>query len=185
MTTTRWLRLQDTCRGAGPASRGPAYGTLRTGFARSGLHLLEADLRADAALRRVDVDAVDEADPVRVRLHHQRRRPDPVAEEPHPFHQRPVGDAGGGKNDVLTRRQVLRAVDALRIRDSHLLAALFVLGLVDHEAGIDFTAEASHGGRGDHTFRRAADTHDRVHPAADHRGGDAGREVTIANQADA
>src|SRR3990172_1765565 len=44
---------------------------------------------------RIHVDAVDEPDAVRMRLHDQRTGPDAVAEEPHAPHQVAVGHARG------------------------------------------------------------------------------------------
>src|SRR5258706_11922610 len=65
--------------------------------------------------RLSDVDAVDEPDAVRVVLHDHRAGADAVSEEPHALHQRAVRHPGGGKDDVLPRRQIRRPVDLLDI----------------------------------------------------------------------
>ena len=71
------------------------------------------------------------------------------------------------------------------IGDAHRAAALFVLGLADHEAREDLAVQAAHRGRGQHAFGRAADAHDGVHAAADDSRGNARREIAVGNQADA
>src|SRR5471030_762490 len=64
---------------------------------------------------RPHVNAVDEPDPVRLVLHDHRAGADAVAEVAHAFHQRAVGDTGCRENDVLARREILRAVHALEV----------------------------------------------------------------------
>ena len=111
--------------------------------------------------------------------------PGAVAEEAHALHQRAVGDAGRGEDDVLARREILRLVDPLEVGDAHGAAALLVLRRVHDEPREDLAAQAAHRRRREHAFGRAADAHHRVHAAADHGGGDAGRQVAVADQADA
>src|ERR1051326_3565616 len=65
---------------------------------------------------RCHVDAFDEADAMRVVLHDHRARADAVAEKSHALHERPVGDARRGEDDVLAGREILRVVDHLEIR---------------------------------------------------------------------
>ncbi len=102
-----------------------------------------------------------------MRLHHQRRRADAVAEEADALHQRALGDAGGREDDVLARREILRPVDPLEVGDAHRAAALLVLRRVDDEPREDLAAEAAHGRRREHALGRAADAHHGVHAAAD------------------
>src|SRR3954463_13797760 len=80
-----------------------------------------------------DVDAVDEPDAVRVVLHDHRVGAGAVAEEADAAHQRAVGDAGRGENDVPAGREILGAVDALEVGDPHRAAARLVLGFADHQ----------------------------------------------------
>src|ERR1700716_2337456 len=58
--------------------------------------------------RRGHVNAVDEADLVRVVLHDDRAGPGAVAKEAHTAHQRAVGDARGGEDDLAAGSEVLR-----------------------------------------------------------------------------
>src|SRR4051794_9563036 len=81
----------------------------------------------DLLLLLLDVNGVDEADARRIALHHDRAGPGAVAEEAHAAHQAAVGHAGGGEDDAVARRQILRSIDPLRVGDPHLAAALFVL----------------------------------------------------------
>src|SRR5579872_3124387 len=84
-------------------------------------------------LRRRDMDAVDEADLMRIVLHDDRARADAVSEEVHTLHQRAVGDAGRREDDLPARREVLRRVDLLEVGDAHRAAAFLVLRLADDE----------------------------------------------------
>src|SRR5438477_12388439 len=84
--------------------------------------------------RRRDVNAVDESNLMRIVLHDHRARPGAVAEKTHTAHQRAVGDAGGGKDDLLTASEVLRAIDFLEVGNPHRATPLFVFRLGDHEA---------------------------------------------------
>jgi len=118
-------------------------------------------------------------------MNRMRAHPDAVAEEPHALEQAAIGDAGGGEDDVLAARQILRPVDALGIGDPHRLAARFVFRLGDDETCEDLAVEAAHGRRREHTFRRTARAHHGVDAAARDRGGDACREVAITDEADA
>src|SRR4029453_6374331 len=120
------------------------------------------------------MDAVDEADAVGLRLHHQRRRAHAAAEEADALHQRAVGDARGRKDDVLTRREIPRAIDPLEVLDAHRLAALLVFGRADNETREDLAAETSHRRPGDDTLGCAADPHDGVNAAPQPGSRDAG-----------
>ena len=86
---------------------------------------------------------------------------------------------------LVAGREILRAVDLLEVGDAHRAAALFVLGLADDEAREDLAVQAAHRGRGQHAFGRAAGAHHRVDAGADDGGGDAGRQVAVADQPDA
>src|SRR3954467_6089372 len=132
--------------------------------------------------RLLDMDGIDETDPRRMALHDQRAGPDTVAEEADPFHQRPVRHPGGGKDDVLAAREILRPVHLLEIGDAHRAAARLVLRRRDHQPAEDFAIQAAHGRCRQHAFGRSADSHDGVHPAADHRRSNPGGKIAIANQ---
>src|SRR5687768_8693701 len=136
---------------------------------------LEPDLRGRSL--GVDVNAVDEANPVRMRLHHERRGADAVAEETHAFHQRAVGPAGCGKHDVRPRGELLRAIDSRDVCDPHRMTALLMLRAVHDEPRVDLATETAHRGSGKHAFRRTTGAHYRVHAAADDGGGDAGGQI--------
>src|SRR5687767_11482563 len=103
----------------------------------------EADIPDVAVLAGLHVDAVDEADAVRVRLHDERRGPHAVAEETDALHDRAVGHAGGGKHDVLPRGEVFRTIDSLEVGDPHGTAALLVLRRAHHEPGEDLATQTA------------------------------------------
>src|SRR3989441_3946320 len=103
--------------------------------------VLEPDLDIS---RRRDVNAVDESNLMRIVLHDNRARPGAVAEKTDAAHQRAVGDAGGGKDDLLARGEFLRAIDFLEVGNPHRATPLFVFRLVDHEAREDLAIEATH-----------------------------------------
>src|SRR5262245_12216108 len=91
----------------------------------------------------VDMNAVNEADAMRMRLHDERRRPDAVTKEPDAFHQRAIGHAGGGKHNVVAGGEVLRAVGLLEVGDPHRPAALFVLRCAHHESSVYLAAQTA------------------------------------------
>src|SRR4051812_25920566 len=132
--------------------------------------------------RLLDMGGVDETDPRRMTLHDQRAGPDTVAEEADAFHQRPVRHPGGGEDDVLAAREILRAVHSLEIGNAHRAAARLVLRRRHHQPAEDLAVQAAHGRGRQYPFGRSADSHDRVHSAADHRRSDPGREIAVANQ---
>src|SRR5438874_8059801 len=72
----------------------------------------------------LDVNRIDEPDPRRIALHHDRAGAGAVAEKAHAAHQAAVGHAGGGEDDPVPRGEIFRSVDARRIGDPHLAAAL-------------------------------------------------------------
>src|SRR5690349_2292249 len=131
------------------------------------------------------MDAVDESDLARLQRHDHGGGADTFSEEADAFHKRAVGDAGGGKNHLLARRQVLGLVDAMLVLDAHLGNALFQLRLVDDEPPQHIAVQAANGGGGDDSFGRSAGAHDAMHASADDRGRDAGGEVAVADELDA
>src|SRR5262249_40417800 len=149
----------------------------RSGAARSEANLHVGFLR--------HVDAVDEADAVRLVLHDHGAGPRAVAEEADAAHQRAVGDAGRCEDDAVAGREIFRAVDLVEGGNPPRPAALLVSRFADDEPGEDLAVQTAHGRRGEHPFGRAAGAHHRVHAGADDRRRDAGREVAVANQADA
>ena len=86
---------------------------------------------------------------------------------------------------LLPGREILRAIDLLEVGDAHRAAALLVLGLADDEAREDLAVQAAHRGGRQHAFGRAARAHHGVDARPDHRRRDAGREIAVADQADA
>src|SRR5258708_37916287 len=90
-----------------------------------------------------DVNAVDEPDLVRAVPHDHGARADPVAGEPDAAHQRPVGDAGRGDDDVLARREAFRAVDLLEVGHTHRAATPVLLPLTDVEARENLAIQAA------------------------------------------
>src|SRR4029077_15146989 len=71
-------------------------------------HGLEPNLDV---LVRIDVDAVDETNAMRVILHDDRAGANAFAEKPHAFHERAVGHAGRREDDLPAGREILRPVD--------------------------------------------------------------------------
>src|SRR5215510_6339276 len=130
----------------------------------------EPDIPDRAVLARPHVDAVDEADAMRCRLHDQRCGADAVAEEAYALHQRAVGDAGCGKQDVLAGREILRTIDLLHVLDAHRFAPPLVLRRADDEPREDLSAETAHRCGGDDTLGRAADAHDSVGTTGEYGG---------------
>ena len=122
---------------------------------------------------------------MRLALHDDRTRADAVAKEPHASHQRAVGDAGRDERDGVAGGQLGRRIDALEVGDAHRAAALFVLRLGDDQPGVDLAAEAAHRGGRQHAFGRAARAHHRVHARSFHGGGNARRQIAVADQPDA
>ena len=82
------------------------------------------------------------------------------------------------------RGQLVGRVDAVDVVDAELRDALLLVVADRRQPSLDLAAEAAHGGGGQDTFRRAADAHHRVDAGAAHRGGDARRQVAVADQAD-
>src|SRR2546427_9695685 len=134
---------------------------------------------------RIDVDAVDETYLMRVRLHHERSRPDSVTEEADASHQRAVRDARGREDNPLAGRKLLRPVHLLEVGDAHGAAPLLVLGLADDESRENFAVETPHRRSGQPALRRTAGAHHRMHAAANHGGSDTGRQVAVTDQANA
>src|SRR5260370_22666595 len=117
----------------------------------------------DAHVRVVlGVDGVDESDQVRVRHHDEAMGPDPVTEEAHPLEQAAVGHTRGRDGPVPARSEVVREVDLLQARDPHLLEALRVGRLGEHEFALDLSVQAAHGGGGQAALGRPPRAHDRV-----------------------
>ena len=74
----------------------------------------------------------------------------------------------------------------VRVVEAELVEPALLLLVVERlAAALDLAAQAAHRRGGDHALGRAADPHHRVHAGAAHRGGDAGREVAVGDQADA
>src|SRR6266487_1005387 len=127
---------------------------------RMGTRASEADLHV---LGGGHMDAVDEADAVRVVLHDDRARTDAVAEKAHALHRRALGDACGSEDDVVAGREILGSVDPLEVLDAHGAAALLVFRLADDQPRENLAVETPHGGGGQHALWRAARAHERVH----------------------
>src|SRR5439155_1187462 len=80
---------------------------------------------------------------------------------------------------------LLGAVDLLQVGDSHFLETLPVRGLGEDEPALDLAVQAPHGGGREHAFGRSSRTHHGVNARAHYGGRDAGREVAVADEADA
>src|SRR5687768_9186393 len=68
---------------------------------------------------RVDLDAVDETHAMRVGLHHDRAGTNAGAEKLDALHQRAIGDAGRGEDDVLAASEIFGFVNLLEVLDAH------------------------------------------------------------------
>src|ERR1035437_7039977 len=99
----------------------PGFGTAAMVYSNLSTALVHLSLRnSDLGVRTlVDMDGLDEPDLALVELHHQRRGAHTISKEAHALEQRPIGDAGCGKDDVLAGREVVGRIDALRIGDAH------------------------------------------------------------------
>src|SRR5260370_39995513 len=86
------------------------------------------------ACRPGHVNAVDEADLMRAVLHDERARAGAVAKEPHAAHERAVGDAGRGEDDLLAGSEVPGAINLPEVGEAHDAAALPVLPPVPDQA---------------------------------------------------
>ena len=92
---------------------------------------------------------------------------------------------GGGEDEVLARREVLRPVDpALVVVVAHPARAGAFLVVAEPEAGLDLAAEAAQRGGGDHALGGAADAHDGVDAGPRDGARDGRREVAVADQLD-
>src|SRR5215217_1396456 len=95
------------------------------------------------------------------RSHHERLRRRTLREIMDPFEQLPVGDAGGGEEDVVPCHQVVAGqlppdVDRLLLRD------LALLVVPRPEPTLDVAADAFECGGGDDGFRRTPGAEERV-----------------------
>src|SRR5262245_21044908 len=118
-------------------------------------------------LRRLNVNTVDETDPRRVVLHDDRAGTRAVTEEPDTAHQCAVGDSRRSKDDTGAGRKISRLVNFLEVLDAHRPAALFVLGLADHQPRKDLAVETAHSRRREDAFRCAAGPHHRMYTRPD------------------
>src|SRR3990167_2712616 len=119
----------------------------------------------------VSVLRLDEPDGAGLGAEHHRVRVDPVLAVSYALEKIAVGDAGGGEDDVVAGGQIGRVVDAVRIRDLHRLDPLPLVGADRLEPALDLAAQASHGGRGQHALRRAADADEHVNAGVGNGGG--------------
>src|SRR5579871_76012 len=101
------------------------------------------------------VDAFHKANLAAVARHHDRRRTITFAEETDAFHQRAIGDAGSGKNNVVSRGKVFGGVDFSLVLDAHFLDAGLKFRCIDNQAREDFTVQATHGSRSNYALRSA------------------------------
>src|SRR5579872_498954 len=76
-----------------------------------------------------------------------------LAEEAHAFHQSAVGYAGGGKDQLLARREVFGFVDSILVFNPHAFEAFFLIGLYD-QASEHIAVEAAHGRSSNYAFGR-------------------------------
>jgi len=107
-----------------------------------------------------------------------------AAKEPDTGEQLTIGDAGAAEENLLTRRQVFGGIDPVEVADIEVEGTLFLCLVQGRQAGLDLAAQTAHGRRGEHSLGGTTNTHYRMHPGASHRGGDAGRQIAVANQSD-
>src|ERR1700677_663229 len=100
------------------------------------------------------------------------------------FEQGAIGDASGGEDELLAGSEIFSLVDSVLIFHPHAGETLFLVGL-HHQAPEHVAVEAADGGGSYHAFRSSAGTHDGMYAGADDGSGDAGGEITIADEADA
>src|SRR5690606_33419803 len=98
---------------------------------------------------------------------------------------RVVGDTGGDEDNIVADGQVGRGVDAFhQIAVSGGLQGFALRIVTRPHAGQDLAAQATNCGGGEDGLGRAAAAHVDVDVAVGNAGGDGGRDVAIANQAD-
>src|ERR1700722_4898046 len=77
------------------------------------------------------------------------------SKEAYAFHQRAVGNAGGGEDQLFARCEIFSLVDAIFVFDAHTGQTLVLVGFHD-EAAEHVSIEAANGGGSDHAFRSPA-----------------------------
>ena len=133
----------------------------------------------------VHVDGVDEANAICAGGHDESMGPEAFAEEADPAEEGSIGDTAGSEDDVAADGQVASGVDAIGILDTHFSDTLGELRPVDDEPADHFTVQAAHGRSSEHTLRSATNSHDSVDPIAPYRNGYSGREIAVADEANA
>jgi len=98
-----------------------------------------------------------------------RRSSHAFAKKPHTLQKVPVRHTGTRKNHFLPRRQIFRVVNSLGIFHTHFFKPYLIFRFANHQPRQDLPVQAAQRGGRQHPFRRAPDTHHRVHSRPDHR----------------
>src|SRR3989440_12371460 len=120
------------------------------------------------------------------------------AEEANAAHQRSISDAGGRKDDLLPRREIVRVVDLVWIgyshrfqafnhffRSRHLVAIDAEPLGIENQSRLNLAVQTLDGRGSQDAFGRAADTDTCVDVGARDRGGNPGGKITVGDQANA
>src|SRR5262249_15860974 len=142
---------------------------------------LEPDLYVRTLLK---VNAFHEADLAGAQGHDHGRCSRAFAEEAHPFEEGAVGDSSCGEDELFAGREIFGFVDAVLVFDAHALRALFLVWF-HNQAPEHVAIQAADGSRSNYAFGCATGSHDRVYASPDDGGGDAGREIAVADEPDA
>src|SRR6267143_144747 len=133
----------------------------------------------------LQVHRIDEAHLPLIERQNHRTCAHAFAEKPDALQQISVRHSRARENHFLPRRQIFGVVNTLQILHAHFCQAFRVLRLADHQPRKNLPIQAAQRRGRKHAFRRAARAHHCVHARSDHRRGNPGREVAIANQPDA
>src|SRR6185369_16524375 len=125
-------------------------------------------------------------------------RPLARTEKPHTLQQRTVSHPSRSKDDLLSRREIIRVVNLVGILDAHRLQTsehllprrhlVFINAesiRIEHESRLYLAIQTLHRRGGDHAFGRAADSHQRMDIRSRNCRRDTRREITIRYQTNA
>src|SRR6266567_1888055 len=151
-------------------------------MATSYLEAIQAHFLAPFAAE--EVDAVDKANPVAARAHHERVRPRAVGEEADAAEQVAVRHAGRG-DDRLARREVVDGEETMDVVDPLLGRLLDLATRGRPELRLHLAAEAAQRSRGHDGLARPTDADGEVVVRAANRSRDRSGHVTVLDQLDA
>src|SRR6266478_5252666 len=130
-----------------------------------------------------EVRGLQVPDGVALRAHDHRLGGRSALEEADALEEVAAGHPGRGE-DHRPLRHLLERVDLVRVGDPHLARALDLFLVAEGQPALHVAAAATHRGRGDHPFRRAADAHQDVDAGLHEAGGDRGGHVAVPDQLD-